>query len=187
GPYGVYHSIYDDLFWMEHFGDPEFLYHTAASRLYGLLAMRLGAADIVPLRYGAYGRALSRELELLRREAVRERRVWEAARTWPPLVPAHTLRPRPDDRLRLVALPGDRAGSQGSRCRRAASPDPRGGGEDRRGDTERRRGPGDRDGDWREITAEIFLLSRWALRGIGWLSRFAPRFVHPPCPVRNIR
>src|SRR2546425_543519 len=83
GPYGVYHSIYDDLFWMEHFGDPEFLYHTVASRLYGLLAMRLGAADIVPLRYGAYGRALSRELELLRREAVRERRVWEAARTAP--------------------------------------------------------------------------------------------------------
>jgi N-acetylated-alpha-linked acidic dipeptidase len=83
GSYGVYHSIYDDFFWMEHFGDPEFLYHTVASRLYGLLAMRLGAADIAPLRYGAYGRALSRELELLRREAVRERRIWEAARAGP--------------------------------------------------------------------------------------------------------
>jgi len=35
---------------MEHFGDPEFLYHTVASRLYGLLAMRLGSAEIVPLR-----------------------------------------------------------------------------------------------------------------------------------------
>jgi len=81
GPYGVYHSIYDDLFWMEHFGDPEFLYHTVASRLYGLLAMRLGGAEIVPLRYGAYGRALSRELEVLRRNVVRERRIWEAART----------------------------------------------------------------------------------------------------------
>ncbi|MEK7282917.1 MAG: transferrin receptor-like dimerization domain-containing protein [Acidobacteriota bacterium] len=83
GPYGVYHSIYDDLFWMERFGDPEFLYHTAASRLYGLLAMRLATAEIVPLRYGAYGRALSRELELLRREAVRDRRAWEAARSEP--------------------------------------------------------------------------------------------------------
>jgi N-acetylated-alpha-linked acidic dipeptidase len=79
GPYGVYHSIYDNLFWMEHFGDPEFLYHTAAARLYGLLAMRLAAAEIVPLRYGPYGRALARELELLRREAVRDRRVWAAA------------------------------------------------------------------------------------------------------------
>ncbi len=83
GSYGVYHSIYDDFFWMEHFGDPEFLYHSVASRLYGLLAMRLAAADIAPLRYGAYGRALSRELELLRREAVRERRIWEAARAGP--------------------------------------------------------------------------------------------------------
>ena len=83
GPYGVYHSVYDDFFWMEHFGDPEFLYHTVASRLYGLLAMRLGSADIVPLRYGAYGRALSRELELLRRETVRERRIWEAAKAGP--------------------------------------------------------------------------------------------------------
>jgi N-acetylated-alpha-linked acidic dipeptidase len=88
GPYGVYHSIYDNLFWMEHFGDPEFLYHTVASRLYGLLAMRLAAAEIVPLRYGAYGRALSRELELLRREAVRERRIWEAARTGPATIEA---------------------------------------------------------------------------------------------------
>lgn len=80
GSYGVYHSIYDNFFWMEHFGDPEFLYHAVAARLYGLLAMRLGSAEVVPLRYGAYGRALSRELELLRREAVRDRRVWEAAR-----------------------------------------------------------------------------------------------------------
>ena len=22
GPYGVYHSAYDDFFWMNHFGDP---------------------------------------------------------------------------------------------------------------------------------------------------------------------
>src|SRR5206468_5532034 len=83
GDYGVYHSVYDDLFWMEKFGDPEFLYHTVASRLYGLLAMRLAGAEIAPLRYGAYGRALSRELELLRRDTVRERRIWEAARTGP--------------------------------------------------------------------------------------------------------
>jgi N-acetylated-alpha-linked acidic dipeptidase len=83
GAYGVYHSVYDNLFWMENFGDPEFLYHTAAARLYGLLAMRLAAAEIVPLRYGAYGRTLARDLELLRRDAVRDRRVWQAAHTEP--------------------------------------------------------------------------------------------------------
>jgi len=79
GDYGVYHSVYDDLFWMEKFGDPEFLYHALASRLYGLLAMRLAAAEVVPLRYAHYGRALGRELELLRRESLRERRAHEAA------------------------------------------------------------------------------------------------------------
>ncbi|MFQ5878416.1 MAG: M28 family metallopeptidase, partial [Acidobacteriota bacterium] len=79
GVYGVYHSIYDDFSWMENFGDPEFLYHAAAARLYGLLAMRLASAEIVPLRYDPYGRALRRELRLLRRDAARARRVWEAS------------------------------------------------------------------------------------------------------------
>ncbi len=83
GVYGVYHSIYDDLFWTENFGDPEFLYHVAASRLYGLLAMRLASAEVVPLRYAPYGRALGRELELLRRDTIRERRMWEAAAAGP--------------------------------------------------------------------------------------------------------
>jgi N-acetylated-alpha-linked acidic dipeptidase len=83
GGYGVYHSIYDSFFWMEKFGDPGFQYHVVAARFYGLLAMRLAAADIVPLRYVPYGRALERELELRRREVIRERRVWEAARARP--------------------------------------------------------------------------------------------------------
>ncbi|PYS97449.1 MAG: aminopeptidase [Acidobacteria bacterium] len=83
GDYGVYHSVYDDLFWMEKFGDPEFLYHTVASRLYGLLAMRLAAAEIVPLRYASYGRALTQELSLLRRDTLHERRIWEAATAEP--------------------------------------------------------------------------------------------------------
>ncbi|HXH27518.1 MAG TPA: M28 family metallopeptidase, partial [Candidatus Polarisedimenticolia bacterium] len=65
GTYGVYHSIYDDFFWMDHFGDPAFEYQTLAARLYGLLAMRLADADVVPLRYAPYGAALARDLELL--------------------------------------------------------------------------------------------------------------------------
>jgi N-acetylated-alpha-linked acidic dipeptidase len=79
GPYGVYHSIYDNIFWMEHFGDPEFLYHTLASRFYGLLAMRLATAEIVPLRYGAYGTALAEELKGLERDTLRQIRMWRAA------------------------------------------------------------------------------------------------------------
>ena len=45
GGYGVYHSIYDNFNWMEKFGDPEFLNHATAARLYTLIAMRAAAAE----------------------------------------------------------------------------------------------------------------------------------------------
>src|SRR5205814_3945489 len=54
GPYGVYHSIYDNHLWMSKFGDPGFRYHAAMARLWGLLALRLANADIVPLDYRPY-------------------------------------------------------------------------------------------------------------------------------------
>jgi N-acetylated-alpha-linked acidic dipeptidase len=31
GPYGVYHSAYDDFFWMNQFGDPGYRYQRAAT------------------------------------------------------------------------------------------------------------------------------------------------------------
>jgi N-acetylated-alpha-linked acidic dipeptidase len=74
GPYGVYHSVYDDFFWMSHFGDPSFVYHQAAARFYGLMAMRLSSADIVPLRFSSYARTLQEELDALRRDAIRRYR-----------------------------------------------------------------------------------------------------------------
>jgi N-acetylated-alpha-linked acidic dipeptidase len=54
GPYGVYHSLYDDYAWMERYGDPGFHYHAAMSRLWGLLAMRFANADVLPLDYSLY-------------------------------------------------------------------------------------------------------------------------------------
>jgi N-acetylated-alpha-linked acidic dipeptidase len=83
GPYGVYHSTIDDLLWMDRFGDPAYLYHTAAARLYGLLAMRLAGAEVVPLRYAPYARELERLLDKLRRDLVRERRLAGAAEPTP--------------------------------------------------------------------------------------------------------
>jgi N-acetylated-alpha-linked acidic dipeptidase len=74
GSYGVYHSVYDNFRWMEKYGDPEFLYHAAAARLWGLMAMRLASADVVPLRFGSYATALQEDLDALRRDAVRRTR-----------------------------------------------------------------------------------------------------------------
>jgi N-acetylated-alpha-linked acidic dipeptidase len=56
GPYGVYHSAYDNFFWMNHFGDPGYRYHTLMSQLWGSLALRLAGAEILPFDFAAYGR-----------------------------------------------------------------------------------------------------------------------------------
>jgi N-acetylated-alpha-linked acidic dipeptidase len=54
GPYGVYHSMYDDFYWMNHFGDPGYRYHTLMSQLWGVLALRLANADLLPFDFASY-------------------------------------------------------------------------------------------------------------------------------------
>jgi N-acetylated-alpha-linked acidic dipeptidase len=54
GPYGVYHSAYDDFFWMNHFGDPGYRYHTLMTQLWGVLALRLANADLLPFDCASY-------------------------------------------------------------------------------------------------------------------------------------
>jgi N-acetylated-alpha-linked acidic dipeptidase len=58
GPYGVYHSIYDSHEWMRRQGDPGFQYHAAMAGLWGVAALRLANADVLPFDYAAYGRDL---------------------------------------------------------------------------------------------------------------------------------
>jgi N-acetylated-alpha-linked acidic dipeptidase len=54
GPYGVYHSMYDDFYWMNHFGDPGYRYHILMSQLWGVLALRLTNADLLPFDFAIY-------------------------------------------------------------------------------------------------------------------------------------
>jgi N-acetylated-alpha-linked acidic dipeptidase len=75
GAYGVYHSMYDNFNWMDKFGDPEFLSHATAARLYTLIVMRAAAADVVPLKFKPYGLALRAHVDELRHiKAVRVRK-----------------------------------------------------------------------------------------------------------------
>jgi N-acetylated-alpha-linked acidic dipeptidase len=53
GDYGVYHSLYDDFYWMKHFGDPTFAYHATAARILATMALRFDEADILPFDYAA--------------------------------------------------------------------------------------------------------------------------------------
>ncbi|MGE3819820.1 MAG: M28 family metallopeptidase [Isosphaeraceae bacterium] len=74
GRYGVYHSIFDNVYWMETFCDPEYLTHTTAARLYTLIAMRAAGADVLPLTFQPYAQALRDHLDDLRRIVTRRNR-----------------------------------------------------------------------------------------------------------------
>jgi N-acetylated-alpha-linked acidic dipeptidase len=74
GPYGVYHSVYDNFRWMDLYGDPGFHYHAAAARLLGLMTMRLASADVVPLRFASYAASLQTDLDAMRRDVIRRAR-----------------------------------------------------------------------------------------------------------------
>ncbi len=54
GDYGVYHSAYDDFFWMNHFGDPGYRYHTLMSQVWGVTSLRLANADLLPFDFATY-------------------------------------------------------------------------------------------------------------------------------------
>lgn len=69
GPYGVYHSLYDNFLWMDRFGDPGFRHHAAMSQLWGLLALRFANADLVPLDYAIYAAEVANYLESLEKIA----------------------------------------------------------------------------------------------------------------------
>ncbi len=69
GPYGVYHSMYDDFYWMNHFGDPGYEYHATMSALWGVTALRLAQADVLPFDFGFYGRTVSDFIEDLKKNS----------------------------------------------------------------------------------------------------------------------
>jgi len=54
GPYGVYHSSYDTVRYATMFSDPGFVFHQTAAQLYGVAAMRLADATVVPYAFSGY-------------------------------------------------------------------------------------------------------------------------------------
>jgi hypothetical protein len=66
---GVYHSIYDSFYWMEHFGDPDFIFHEGLAQLLGILLMRLSDTPIHPFNYTNYGQELNSYLSTISQQA----------------------------------------------------------------------------------------------------------------------
>ncbi len=59
GPYGVYHSVFDNYNWFIKNADPTFVYEQQQARVFGLEILHMADADILPYDYQAYGRAVA--------------------------------------------------------------------------------------------------------------------------------
>jgi N-acetylated-alpha-linked acidic dipeptidase len=59
GPYGVYHSAFDDYHWFTKFADPTFVYEQQQARVFGLEILHMADADVLPYDYDAYGKAIA--------------------------------------------------------------------------------------------------------------------------------
>ena len=69
GPYGVYHSAFDDFKWYTQNADPHFLYLQQMARVLGLEALRMADADVLPYDYVAYAREISAYIQAAKRKA----------------------------------------------------------------------------------------------------------------------
>ncbi len=59
GPYGVYHSVFDNYHWFTKFADPTFVYEQQQARVFGLEILHMADADVLPYDYAVYGKAIS--------------------------------------------------------------------------------------------------------------------------------
>ena len=69
GPYGVYHSAFDDFAWFKKFGDPDFTYEQEMARIFGLEAVRMANADVLPYNYEEYANEIAVYLDGARKRA----------------------------------------------------------------------------------------------------------------------
>jgi len=76
---GIYHSIYDDFYWYEHFSDTDFVYGRALAQTVSTAVVRLAGAEILPFDFKALAqtvRGYVKELKALlenRQMEIRER------------------------------------------------------------------------------------------------------------------
>lgn len=59
GPFGVYHSAYDDLRYAVTQADPGFVRHRTVAQLLGVMAMRLAGATAVPYSFAPYATVMT--------------------------------------------------------------------------------------------------------------------------------
>jgi N-acetylated-alpha-linked acidic dipeptidase len=69
GPYGVYHSVFDNYAWFTLNADPKFVYLQEMARVLGLEAVRMADADVLPYDYVAYAAAIRSYIDAAKRKS----------------------------------------------------------------------------------------------------------------------
>ena len=69
GPYGVYHSAFDNYAWFTQNADPHFAYLQEMARVLGLETIRMADTDVLPYDYAAYAREIESYLEAAQHKA----------------------------------------------------------------------------------------------------------------------
>jgi N-acetylated-alpha-linked acidic dipeptidase len=65
----VYHSVFDNFAWFKRFGDPDFVYEQQMARVFGLEALRMADADVLPYDYEEYGKEIAVYLDGAKKRA----------------------------------------------------------------------------------------------------------------------
>lgn len=69
GPYGVYHSVFDNYAWFTMNADPHFEYLQEMARVLGLEAIRMADTEVLPYDYETYARDIHSYLETAKKKA----------------------------------------------------------------------------------------------------------------------
>jgi len=69
GSYGVYHSVFDNFNWFKKFADPYFVYEQEMARVYGIEAIRMADADVLPYDYEEYGKEVAAYVDTAKKKA----------------------------------------------------------------------------------------------------------------------
>jgi N-acetylated-alpha-linked acidic dipeptidase len=70
GPYGVYHSAFDNYNWFIKFADPTFVYEQQQARIFGLEILHMADTDVLPYDYQLYGKEIVNYLETAQKHAI---------------------------------------------------------------------------------------------------------------------
>jgi len=71
GPYGVYHSVFDNYNWFIKFADPTFVYEQQQARVFGLEILHMAGADVLPYDYELYGKEIVSYLDSAQQSAAK--------------------------------------------------------------------------------------------------------------------